>query len=142
MKIGQVAGQAGVRIDTLRYYERRGLLREPERRESGYREYPEEAVRVVRFIKRAQNLGFTLDEIEELLKLRGANGKSRRQVRAVAEAKVKDIDEKVARLQSMRSALRSLIETCNCGRGKPTCPILEALDDAPLDRGGRSDAHS
>lgn len=140
MKIGQVAAQAGVRIDTLRYYERRGLLSEPERRESGYRDYPEEAVRIIRFIKRAQNLGFTLDEIEELLALRGANGKSRRRVRAVAEAKMKDIDERLARLQSMRSALYSLIETCDCGQGTPACPILEALDDPPTGRSGATNA--
>lgn len=140
MKIGQVAAQAGVRIDTLRYYERRGLLSEPERRESGYREYPEEAVRIIRFIKRAQNLGFTLDEIEELLTLRGANGKSRRRVRAVAQAKMKDIDEKLARLKSMRSALHSLIETCDCGERKPACPILEALDDSPPRGDGATNA--
>lgn len=142
MKIGEVAAKAGVGIDTLRYYERRGLLAEPARRESGYREYPNDTVRVIRFIKRAQNLGFTLDEIEELLALRGADGKSRRRVRAVAEAKMKDIDEKLARLQSMRSALYSLIETCACGRGKPTCPILEALDDVPLDGGAVPDARA
>ena len=70
MRIGAAAERAGVNVQTLRYYERRGLLPRPPRRTSGYREFPDEAVRVVRFVKRAQDLGFTLDEIEELLRLR------------------------------------------------------------------------
>jgi Hg(II)-responsive transcriptional regulator len=129
MKIGQVATQAGVNIDTLRYYERRGLLAEPERRPSGYRVYPEETVSLIRFIKRAQDLGFTLKEIEELISLRGGDGKRRSEVRALAEAKMQDIDQKLARLQAMRSALFGLIEHCACRRGRPACPILEALND-------------
>src|SRR5216683_3180414 len=88
MKIGQVATRAGVNIDTLRYYERRGLLAEPERRPSGYRDYPEETVPIIRFIKRAQDLGFTLNEIEELISLRdGGNGRRKGEIRALAEAK-------------------------------------------------------
>lgn len=131
MKIGQVATRAGVNIDTLRYYERRGLLAEPARRPSGYREYPEETVPIIRFIKRAQDLGFTLNEIEELISLRdGGDGRRRSEVRALAEAKMHDIDQKLARLQAMRSALFGLIETCACGRGRPACPILEALNDS------------
>jgi len=131
MKIGQVATRAGVNIDTLRYYERRGLLAEPERRPSGYREYPEETVPIIRFIKRAQDLGFTLNEIEELVSLRdGGNGKRKSEVRALAEAKMRDIDQKLARLQAMRSALSGLIESCACTGGRPDCPILEALNDS------------
>ncbi|SRR5712692_2739511 len=131
MKIGQVATRAGVNIDTLRYYERRGLLAEPERRPSGYRDYPDETVPIVRFIKRAQDLGFTLNEIEELVSLRdGGNGKRRSEVRALAEAKMRDIDQKLARLQAMRSALSGLIESCACAGGRPDCPILEALNDS------------
>lgn len=141
MKIGEVAREAGVKIDTLRYYERRGLLEEPERRDSGYRDYPEETVRIIRFIKRAQELGFTLDEVEELLMLRAANGQSRRQVRVAAEAKLQDIDQRLAQLQAMRSALSTLLEACECGR-QPTCPILEALDDKPAARPGSTDARS
>ncbi len=131
MKIGQVATRAGVNIDTLRYYERRGLLAEPERRPSGYREYPEETVPIIRFIKRAQDLGFTLNEIEELISLRdGGDGRRRSAVRALAEAKMRDIDQKLARLQAMRSALFGLVESCACSRGRPACPILEALNDS------------
>src|SRR5216684_1067029 len=130
MKIGQVATRAGVNIDTLRYYERRGLLAEPERRPSGYRDYPEETVPIIRFIKRAQDLGFTLNEIEELISLRdGGNGRRKGEIRALAEAKMHDIDQKLARLQAMRGALSSLVESCACSRGQPTCPILEALNE-------------
>ena len=130
MKIGQAATRAGVNVDTLRYYERRGLLAEPERRPSGYRDYPDETVPIVRFIKRAQDLGFTLNEIEELVGLRdGSNGKRRSEVRALAEAKIQDIDQKLARLQAMRSALSGLIKSCACTGGRPDCPILEALND-------------
>lgn len=131
MRIGQVAAEAGVNIDTLRYYERRGLLDAPQRRPSGYREYPPETVQILRFIKRAQDLGFTLNEIEELLKLRRLKGASRPEVRALAEAKVRAIDKKMAQLKAIRDALGVLLEACACGRARSQleCPILEALDD-------------
>lgn len=128
LRIGEVAGKAGVNIQTLRYYERRGLIEAPERTASGYREYPSETVRLIRFIKRAQDLGFTLKEIAELSSLRDGGGKRRNEVRALAEAKMRDIDQKLARLQAMRSALYGLLEACACGR-RPSCPILEALND-------------
>lgn len=130
MKIGQVAAEAGVNIETLRYYERRGLLAEPERRPSGYREYPQRTVSLIRFIKRAQDLGFTLTEIEELISLRDGSGRRRTDVRSLAEAKIRDIDQKLSRLRAMRSALEGLVESCACGgRPRPSCPILEALDE-------------
>lgn len=128
MKIGSVAKEAGVRVDTLRYYERRGLIPEPERRDSGYREYPPSTAQVIRFIKRAQELGFSLDEIEELLQLR--EGGSRVKARTLAEEKVRNIDEKMSRLKAMREALTELITACSCKTGAaPECPIIEALDD-------------
>ncbi|HKC12342.1 MAG TPA: MerR family transcriptional regulator [Vicinamibacteria bacterium] len=130
LRIGEVASRAGVNIQTLRYYERRGLLEAPGRTGSGYREYPSETVRLIRFIKRAQDLGFTLKEIEELIALRDAKGRKRSEVRALAQAKMGDIDKKLARLQAMRSALYSMVESCACRDGRPTCPIIEALDDA------------
>lgn len=130
LRIGEVANRAEVNIQTLRYYERRGLLEAPRRTASGYREYPSEAVRLIRFIKRAQELGFTLNEIEELIALRDAKGRDRNGVRALAETKMRDIDTKMAQLQAMRSALLTLVESCAC-RGTPSCPILEALDDTP-----------
>lgn len=131
LRIGQVAVQAGVHIQTLRYYERRGLLEEPERTRSGYREYPPETVRIIRFVKRAQDLGFTLGEVGDLLALR-KRPRDRRKVRAAAEAKLRDIDDKVRRLQSMRRALTTLVESCACSGAEVTCPIIEALDDGGL----------
>lgn len=130
LRIGEVASRAGVNIQTLRYYERRSLLEAPERTASGYREYPSETVRLIRFIKRAQDLGFTLKEIEELMALRDAKGRRRSEVRALAETKMRDIDKKLAQLQAMRGALSTLVESCACRDGRPVCPILEALDDA------------
>ena len=130
LRIGEVAARAGVNIQTLRYYERRGLLEAPVRTASGYREYPSETVRLIRFIKRAQDLGFTLKEVEELIALRDAKGRKRSEVRSLAEAKMRDIDKKLAQLQAMRSALYTMVESCACRDGRPTCPILEALDDA------------
>jgi Hg(II)-responsive transcriptional regulator len=130
LRIGEVASRARVNIQTLRYYERRGLLEAPGRTGSGYREYPSETVRLIRFIKRAQELGFTLKEIEELIALRDAKGRRRSEVRTLAEGKMRDIDKKLAQLQAMRSALYSMVESCACRDGRPTCPIIEALDDA------------
>ena len=128
LKIGQVARGAGVGIDTVRYYERRGLVAEPPRRESGYRAYPAEAPRVVRFVKGAQELGFTLSEIRELLRLRDDEDASCRDVRTAAEAKIDGIDEKLRRLRAMRRALAKLVTTCR-GRGSTReCPVLEAFD--------------
>lgn len=128
LRIGDVATQAGVNIQTLRYYERRGILEEPDRTRSGYRKYPPETIRVIRFIKRAQELGFTLGEIADLLRLREDRTRRRKDVRSLAEAKIKDIDEKVRRLRAMRRALGILLDSCMCD-GTPECPILEALDD-------------
>lgn len=133
MWISQTAREAGVNAQTLRYYERRGLLAKPPRRGSGYREYPADAVRIVRFIKRAQELGFTLDEIEELVRLRGVRRGERHKVRAIAERKIADIDQKIAQLQSMRQALDQLVDACHHG-GAADCPIIEALSGAPEGR--------
>ena len=132
MWISQTAREAGVNAQTLRYYERRGLLPRPPRRGSGYREYPADAVRIVRFIKKAQELGFSLDEIEELVRLRGVRRAERHRVRAIAERKIADIDHKIAHLQSMRGALDRLVESCHKG-GDVDCPIIDALNE-PLDR--------
>lgn len=128
MWITQAARQAGVNVQTLRYYERRGLLPEPARRDSGYREFTSEAVRIVRFIKRAQELGFSLDEIEQLVKLRGVRRGERHRVRAIAQRKIDDIDEKIAQLRSMRAALADLVHACHSG-GNAECQIIEALGE-------------
>jgi Hg(II)-responsive transcriptional regulator len=128
MWISQTAREAGVNPQTLRYYERRGLIAKPPRRGSGYREYSADAVRIVRFIKKAQELGFSLDEIEDLVRLRGTRGGERRRVRAIAARKIEDIDRKIAQLRSMREALDELVVSCRDGR-TAHCPIIEALDE-------------
>jgi Hg(II)-responsive transcriptional regulator len=127
MWIGEAAEQAGVNVQTLRYYERRGLLPKPPRRVSGYRDFPDDAVRVVRFIKRAQDLGFSLDEVEELLRLRRQSGRNRARIRAVAGRKIRQIEQKVVELERMKSALATLVEACHDG-AELECPIIEALD--------------
>lgn len=128
LRIGEVARQAGVNIETLRYYERRGLLREPPRRPSGYREYAPEAVRIVRFIKRAQELGFSLSEVEELLKLRTSQRASCAQVRARAQAKIADVESKIASLRAIKDALNVLVTSCTKEGSTRECPILEAIE--------------
>jgi Hg(II)-responsive transcriptional regulator len=129
LHIGEVAAGAGVNIQTLRYYERRGLLPAPRRSRSGYRQYSDDAVRMVTFIKRAQELGFTLREVKELLKLRAPGPKRREAARATAAAKVRDIDDKMRDLAAIRSALASLIEACaSSADSTASCPILEALE--------------
>jgi DNA-binding transcriptional MerR regulator len=134
--IGDVAAEAGVNIQTLRYYERRGLLPAPKRSRSGYRQYSDDAVRLVTFIRRAQELGFTLREVKELLKLRAPGPKRREAARTTAASKVRDIDAKMRDLTAIRAALMSLVEACACsGESTTACPILEALEKktTPLD---------
>jgi Hg(II)-responsive transcriptional regulator len=124
---GKLAKAAGVKNETLRYYERRGLLPEPPRRASGYRMYPAESVERLQFIKGAQALGFTLEEIRELLDLRVSEHAGQADVRKRAIAKVADIDAKLDALQQMRIALLYLIDLCEGDGPTSDCPILDAL---------------
>src|SRR3954451_20796962 len=110
LTIGTVARRAGVGVETVRFYEREGLLDEPARRASGYRQYAEEAIDRLRFIRRAKQLGFTLREIKGLLALRLDAGAERADVRRHAEAKIADIDAKIADLARMREALVRLTD--------------------------------
>lgn len=128
LKVGEVARQAGVNLQTIHYYERRGLLPKPPRTGSNYRAYPEDAVLRVRFVKRAQEIGFTLKEIKELLSLRAAPRTRCADVRERAVTKVRDIDDKVRTLQAMRKVLTKLIGECSGSGPVSQCPILEALD--------------
>lgn len=128
LKVGEVARRAAVNLQTIHYYEREGLVPRPPRTASNYRMYTEDAVRRVRFIKRAQELGFALKEVKELLSLRATPGTRCAHVRQQAKVKLHDIDEKIGTLHAMRKALLRLIGECS-GRGSITdCPILEALD--------------
>ena len=130
MTIGSVPAQAGVGVETIRYYQRRGLVAVPPKRGSGYRQYPEETVSRLRFIKRAQELGFSLKEIQELLSLRLSDTASCEDVRARAQVKIGELDERIATLRSMRKALTRLAVACDGGSGGTSdCPILEALDE-------------
>jgi Cu(I)-responsive transcriptional regulator len=127
MLINEAADAAGVNVQTIRYYERRGLLPRPSRRASGYRDFSPEAVQVVRFIRRAQDLGFTLDEIAELLQLRSERHRDRVKIRAIAVRRLEQVHGKIAELKAMADALSHLIACCTAG-GTLECPILEALD--------------
>ncbi|BBX94969.1 MerR family transcriptional regulator [Mycobacterium lacus] len=130
MRTSEVAAQAQVNTQTLRYYERRGLLPEPQRTGSGYRAYTAEAVRVVRFVKRAQQLGFTLNDIEELLHLAEGGPASCQEAKVMAMARIADLQQRIAQLAGMRDALTRLVDTCDQPRGERDCPILREIEIA------------
>jgi Hg(II)-responsive transcriptional regulator len=128
MRTAQVAQQAGVNTQTLRYYERRGLLPDPGRTHAGYRTYGPDAVRVVRFVKRAKELGFTLAEIETLLDLADGGPASCETTRRLATEKITELDGKIASLRAMRTSLARLAGTCAKPRAERDCPLLHSLD--------------
>ena len=128
LTIGKVARAAGVGVETVRFYERKGLIEEPPRLASGYRQYPQNIVRRLRFIKRAKELGFTLKEIGDLLSLRNRPDTRCADIRAEAETKITHIEQKIRDLEGMRYALRHLADTCKNQGPLDECPILKALD--------------
>jgi len=129
LRIGSVASQAGVGVETVRFYERRGLIDEPPRTGAGYRKYPPGAVDRIRFIRRAKDLGFTLKEVRELLGLRVDSEATCGDVKESARAKITDIEGKIRVLQRMKRALVKLTTACD-GRGPvECCPILGALEE-------------
>jgi len=130
LTIGRVAEQADVGIDTIRFYERRGLLPEPQRTASGYRLYTQETIRRLHFIRRAKALGFTLEEIIALLGLQDSPG-AKADVRALTRYKLNQINNKIDDLQRMRDVLSSLEQDCAGTGDAECCPIIEALADAP-----------
>lgn len=127
LTIGRLAREAGVNLETVRYYERRGLLAKPPRSASGYRLFPLEAAGRLRFIRRAQELGFSLGEIRELLSLRVSQTAKSADVRRRAEAKIADIDARIKSLDSMKRTLRKLTNACEGCGPVAECPILESL---------------
>jgi Hg(II)-responsive transcriptional regulator len=134
LTIGQVARRAGVGVETVRFYERQGLLEEPARRASGYRQYGEDVVSRLRFIRRAKELGFTLKEVAELIALRLDPSTTSADVRRQAQAKLDDLEARIRDLQRIRQALIGLTAACpGCGPAS-ACPILDALDN-----GGKPD---
>ncbi len=129
LTIGRLAKEAGVNLETVRFYERRGLLPKPPRStSSGYRQFPEDAARRLRFIRRAQELGFSLKEVGELLSLRVSRRTTSAAIRARAEAKVADIQEKIRSLESMKKTLQKLTKVCDGCAPLAECPILDSLD--------------
>ena len=130
MRSSEVATKAQVNVQTLRYYERRGLLAEPQRTSSGYRVYTPDAVQVVRFVKRAQQLGFTLDDIEDLLHLADGGPDSCQEAKAMARSRIADLQRRIEELAGMRVALARLVDTCDQPRRKRECPILHDIQTA------------
>ena len=128
MTIGKLAELTEVGVETIRYYERRGLLPQPSRPMSGHRHYPATAAARIRFVKRAQRLGFSLREIEELLALRVDPETTCGDVKARAEAKVDDIDGKIRSLREIKNALSRLVAACSGTGPSSACPIVEALE--------------
>jgi len=128
LTVGQVARQAGVNLETVRYYERRALLSPPSRAASGYRQYPATTVRRIGFIKRAQALGFTLDEVADLLALQESTSDRCAAVEHEALAVIARIDQKLGELTRMRTALAGLTEACHSGGESLECPLLDALE--------------
>jgi MerR family mercuric resistance operon transcriptional regulator len=128
LTIGQVARHIGIGVETVRFYERKGLLDAPPRRESGYRQYAPDVIRRLQFIKRAKELGFSLKEINELLSLRVDPETTCAEVKQRAEAKMADIDAKLRDLQRMQATLAQLVTACSGSGPTSHCPILDALD--------------
>lgn len=129
MTIGKIAHLAEVGVETVRFYERKGLIPTPPNRDSGYRQYPRETVLRIRFIKRAKELGFTLREVGDLLSLRAAPETTCEDMRERAQSKITEIDAKLNTLRKMRQALVRLTDACT-GKGTVSdCPVLEALED-------------
>ena len=131
MRTGELVARSGVNLQTLRYYERRGLLRALARRPSGYRVYGLDAVDRVRFIKRAQALGFTLDEIAGLLALRDGRPAHRAHARESARTKLAAVDGTVAELVTLRGELAELVAACEADGVSEQCPIVGALSERP-----------
>lgn len=133
MRTHEIAERAGVNAQTLRYYERRGILPDPPRSPAGYRDYPASAVDVLRFVKRAQELGFSLTEVEELLGLAGGGPESCDLARQLADSHIGELERKIADLQRMQASLTALVDTCERPRADRSCPLLAAIEsDVPL----------
>ncbi|MEX2263362.1 MAG: MerR family DNA-binding protein [Bryobacteraceae bacterium] len=132
LKIGEVAKRGGVNLQTIRYYERERLLPKPPRLSSGYRMFPADAVHRVRFIKRAQELGFSLAEIRELLSIQIDPKKECSDVQRLAKAKIADIDEKIRTLEAMKRVLSGLMQICPGSGPSSECPILESIHSAEV----------
>ena len=126
MNIGQAAKASGVSAKMIRHYESVGLFPEATRTESGYRQYTDKEVSTLRFIRQSRDLGFPIEQIRELLGLWQNRKRPSRQVRALAQAHIEELDEKLGELQAMRAALEHLVRCCH-GDDRPDCPIIDTL---------------
>ena len=129
LTIGALSKHTGCNIETIRYYEQAGLLRAAPRGQNGYRRYEQKDVEVLRFVKRARNLGFSVKDVDGLLALWQNRRRTSAKVKALTEAHVADVDRRIAELRSIRNTLVDLIHRCH-GDDRPDCPILEGLSGA------------
>jgi len=139
LRIGALAHQAGVNVETIRYYQSLGLIDTPERPPGGQRGYPPATASRLQFIRRAQQLGFKLDEIADLLKLEA--GTDRASIRRIAGARLVEIRERIKDLSRMESMLAHLLEVCAHAPGRHRCPIIEAITGANTPADGTGSAH-
>ena len=126
--IGHVAKRTGISIEAIRFYERKGLIDAPARKDSGYRQFAEDHIQRLLFIQQAKSLGFSLMEIKELLSIKEDPETSSRDVKSLAKTKLQSIEEKIKILQRMKKTLKALVDSCSGEGPKRDCPILEALD--------------
>ncbi|HUF64568.1 MAG TPA: MerR family transcriptional regulator [Gemmatimonadaceae bacterium] len=129
LTIGSLAEAAGVKVATVRYYERRGIIAAPRRTASGYRQYDDSVVDRIRFVRRAQHLGFALEEIEELVSLRVDNRASCGRVEAATRSKLDSVESKISELERLRATLKRLVRSCEERTKTVPCPVLEMLDE-------------
>ena len=140
MNIGEAAKACGVSAKMIRHYESVGLFPEAMRTESGYRQYTENEVSTLRFIRQSRDLGFSIEQIRELLGLWQNRRRSSRQVRALAQAHIEELDAKLKELQAMKATLEHLVHCCH-GDDRPDCPIIESLESVQpvvAEQGGRN----
>ena len=131
LTIGKLAQETGVPVETIRFYERRGLIADPPRKPSGYRQYQGETVRRLRFIRRAKELGFSLREIDELLALRREASAPCGEVREQIRGRIRDVRERIHDLRRMEQALEELFALCESTDSLGECPMLAVLEETP-----------
>jgi MerR family transcriptional regulator, mercuric resistance operon regulatory protein len=130
MRIGELAARAGVNVQTIRFYERRGLLKPPKRSAASYRDYPADTLKIIQFIKRNQKSGFTLREIKGSLELLAAGSLGALNRRAGIEKKIRALDEQIRSLQMARDELAACLDACICRDGQSVCPGAKTVAEA------------
>ena len=128
LNIGQVAKQTGVTVETIRFYEKQNLITTPQRTESGYRQYPLDTIKRVRFIQHAKDVGFTLKEVTELLALRRKPNASCTEIKLRTLQQIEEVDQKISDLKKVREALGRMVMKCSGHGALSECPILEELE--------------